>query len=77
MVQQSQNSHWRKAWRFVYRILSGWFNWLFQKPNEITRYRRHICSECAYNKKGICTACGCVIKAKTACKECDCIKGKW
>ena len=66
------------------QIISGWFNWLFISPTELTKKHRSICKGCEFNKRNkwlfwirLCTACGCVIKAKTACKDCECIKGKW
>jgi hypothetical protein len=65
-------------------IIEGWFYWLFKKESELTKKRRAICKGCEFNKRNkwlfwirLCTACGCVIKAKTACEDCGCIRGKW
>lgn len=51
-------------------LIQGYFNWIMSIFKELrnqklysTRY--NICKECKYNKNGICTICGCVIKAKT------------
>lgn len=62
---------------WIIRVIQGWYNWLFTKPNEETIRRRKICGECEYNKKGICQICGCVLKAKTASPNEKCLKGKW
>ena len=59
------------------KILQGWFSYLFTKPTELTKARRAICAKCKENLNGMCLACGCVIKAKTACENCECIIGKW
>jgi hypothetical protein len=58
-------------------IIKGWFDWLFISPTKLTKKRRSICKGCEFKKRGICTACWCVIKAKTACEGCECIQGKW
>jgi hypothetical protein len=62
---------------FARNIINGWFNWLFVPPTLRTIARRKICKGCEFKKHGLCAACGCVINAKTACRECECIKGFW
>lgn len=63
-------------------IWQGWTNWILDLISDI-KYKKYfneryeICSECESNKMGICTECGCVLKAKTMAEDASCPKGKW
>lgn len=39
--------------------------------------RLMVCVECEFNSGGVCAPCGCVIKAKVLCEECECPKELW
>ena len=49
-------------------ILEGYTKWLFDiisgHSSRRAKERHKICSECEFNKNGICFICGCIIKAK-------------
>lgn len=48
--------------------MQGWFvlitNILFNKTSYKSKRRLVLCRNCQYNSNGICSLCGCVIKAK-------------
>lgn len=54
---------------------------VFKKHNQIESSevieRLKECLECDFNNLGSCTSCGCVIKAKVYCPDCDCPEGYW
>ena len=50
-------------------IAEGYWNWFYDwisgKASARVKERMHICKDCVYNNKyGICSLCGCIIKAK-------------
>lgn len=62
-------------------IIQGYFNWFISKFKEIKNHqlymaRYDICRECNYNDGGICSICGCIIKAKTK-SDSKCPKKYW
>lgn len=62
---------------WIIRVIQGWYNWLFVKPDEETLRRRKICKNCEFRKGKICGVCYCVLKAKTASPDEKCLKNKW
>ena len=54
---------------------------VFRKDDELAKDRLKICAECKHRKEvlfvGVCSLCGCVLKAKVKCKECKCDLSKW
>ncbi len=74
----------------VLQIMEGWRNHLVP-PKELEtiidsakKERMSICDGCSFNSKNrnnigpeTCTACGCILSAKTACLSCKCPKDKW
>ena len=62
-------------------IIQGYFNWFISmfkdlKNHQLYVSRYDICSNCNNNKKGICSICGCVIKAKVK-SDSKCPKHYW
>lgn len=59
----------KKIYNKISLILQGWFRWgedtLTKKFNPMAYKRHQICKSCIYNVLGICSLCGCIIKAKT------------
>lgn len=50
----------------------------YKTPKDIRQERLRTCINCPYSKdKKICTACGCIIQAKTALAISQCPKGYW
>lgn len=51
------------------QIFQGWFRWgedtLTKHFNPVAYERHQVCKDCMYNVLGICSLCGCIIKAKT------------
>ena len=49
-------------------IMQGYLIWLYDyisgRESQRAKYRYQICCKCEFKKKGICSKCGCVIKAK-------------
>ena len=54
------------------QILEGYLKWLYDiitgSGSEKSIERLKLCSECEHNSKGICSLCGCIIKAKVRVK---------
>ena len=49
----------------------------FAATKEEARQRLDTCAQCEHNKYGLCTSCGCVIKAKVWLLNAECPQGKW
>ena len=62
---------------WIIRIFQGWWNWAFKKPDEEVKRRKKICDNCEYARHGICTVCGCVLKAKQFSPDEKCLMNKW
>jgi hypothetical protein len=51
-------------------IIDGYFNWIYDiiinnhEMSEKSKTRFEICNKCENNKNGICSLCGCILKAK-------------
>ena len=58
---------------FVYYILSLFIR---LKNHSLYNERLDICNLCDYNKNGICSLCGCFVKAKTH-SDSHCKVNKW
>lgn len=47
----------------------------------IEDYRLSVCASCPINNNNVCSkergGCGCPIKSKVKCLDCNCPKGKW
>lgn len=67
---------WLKKFR---EITEGWKNVAFENPEveKIANDRATICAGCPFSKAGICTKCGCPLKAKTRSIQSKCPEGKW
>ena len=53
----------------IVEIYNGWKNWLlsfFRKTSvdELAKSRLSTCNLCGYNVAGVCTSCGCLLRAK-------------
>lgn len=67
---------------WIGRILTGWYNKLTGKNQEIANKRLQICMACEYKRhllgdEYICSLCGCVLSAKTRVNEEKCELNKW
>lgn len=60
-------------------IIRGYKNliWTNEELEPWFKERLDVCSPCPYNLKGICTACGCVIAAKTRSPVEQCPMNYW
>lgn len=56
------------------KIIKAWINWILYKQPYFAKKRFVVCRRCNKNKCGVCTDCGCVIRAKVRCKICECKK---
>jgi hypothetical protein len=63
--------------RQLYSILIGWKRYLFNEKEDISKVRLLVCKWCDSNKNGVCSECGCVLKAKTRLEDENCPLGKW
>lgn len=68
-------------WLRIKYIIQGWIYYIFSlfiklKNYSLYKERMEICMQCDYNKKGICTLCGCFVKAKTH-SDSHCKVNKW
>ena len=71
----------------IKEILEGWKNLIWEDPDieDLAIKRLEVCAECdsrsnypqAVSLFSQCLACGCVIEAKTRCKDCSCPLSKW
>ena len=54
--------------RNILYIIEGYLKWswdfITRKTSKRAAYRLDICNKCEYNKNGICSLCGCILKAK-------------
>ena len=50
--------------RNILYIIEGYLKWSWDFITRKTSYRLNICNKCEYNKNGICSLCGCILKAK-------------
>ena len=54
--------------RNILYIIEGYLKWswafITRKTSKRAAYRLTICNKCEYNKNGICSLCGCILKAK-------------
>lgn len=54
--------------RNILYIIEGYLKWSWdlvtRKTSKRAAYRLNICNKCEYNKNGICSLCGCILKAK-------------
>jgi hypothetical protein len=62
-------------------IIQGIFHFILSKFKELKNHelysaRLSICNSCEFNKNGICSDCGCVIKFKTK-SDAKCSRNKW
>lgn len=52
----------------IFYIIEGYFIWIWNiitfKTHKKAIYRLELCNSCKYNENGICSECGCIIKAK-------------
>jgi hypothetical protein len=64
----------------IRNIIEGWIN-RFRKlhpaKQQLFDDRLKVCEPCEMLKAGICTACGCVVKAKTKSVDEECPENKW
>lgn len=67
---------WLKKYR---EITEGWKNLAFENPEveKIAKDRATICADCPFSSIGLCTKCGCPLKAKTRSLQSKCPEGKW
>lgn len=62
-------------------IIQGFFHHIISKFKELKYHklyaeRYEICNKCSFNKNGICSDCGCIIKFKTK-SDAKCSQNKW
>ena len=54
--------------RNILYIIEGYLKWswdfITRKTSKRAAYRLDICNKCEFNKNGICSLCGCILKAK-------------
>jgi len=58
-------------------IILGWWYWITNANNKISKERLSICSVCPIRKGMLCSDCGCVLQAKARLKEEECPRGFW
>lgn len=65
----------------VWRILKGFFNYVFKRNKDISEERQKICNRCNQilnvDNEKFCGICGCMISLKTTVKEEVCPIKKW
>lgn len=71
----------KKFFKWVKRVITGWYNVLFHKMSDQANQRYEICKKCDKNVKigkiHMCSLCGCVLPQKCASPEEKCLNGKW
>lgn len=54
--------------RNILYMIEGYLKWswdfITRNASKRAAYRLNICSKCDFNKNGICSLCGCILKAK-------------
>lgn len=54
--------------RNILYIIEGYLKWswdfITRNTSKRAAYRLDICNRCEFNKNGICSLCGCILKAK-------------
>lgn len=60
-------------------IIEGWKNVIVKDAviEEIALQRATACSVCPYNKKNVCSKCGCPLIAKTRSPKSSCPDNRW
>lgn len=61
----------------IKHIIRGFYNWIIGKERKIMRKRLKICKKCLQNDDGICSVCGCFLKAKASEPDENCPLNKW
>lgn len=59
------------------KIIKAWAAALFGRNKAMAKPRLEICKVCPSNILGVCTHCGCPVRAKVRLKEETCPEGKW
>lgn len=66
---------------WIGRVITGWYNYLFNKTSDESKKRIEICNQCEHRKKigkaYICNLCGCFLPQKCMSPEEKCLKNKW
>ncbi len=65
----------------LYYIIQGFFRFFISKFKDVKNaklyeHRMNICNNCEFNNNGICSLCGCFLKAKTK-SDSHCSIGNW
>lgn len=70
-----------RFFKWVWRVIIGWYNVLFHKMSEDACRRYEICKNCdkiiKIGRAKWCSVCGCAIPQKCASPEEHCSIGKW
>lgn len=61
----------------TWRILKGWFRFMFAKRSHMADKRLAICWECPYRRWHFCGKCGCELHAKAEIEEEKCPLNFW
>jgi hypothetical protein len=61
----------------IFRIIKGWYRFLFKPQSEMAKKRLAICKVCDLRQGKFCGVCWCELDAKAELEEEKCPKGKW